>query len=98
MKSDTNTTSETVERALFWRLFNFAYRRGLIDCAISNRKNFLSRARRALKRNLAAPGDCAGDPALLIGLSLAEAEIGRGAGWIPVVQKLGCEIAEGSAK
>lgn len=58
-----------------------------------NRAAFLKRAKRALAHNLSEPGDCAGDLPLLIGLSLAQAEIGQGAGWIPVVQKLGCEIA-----
>lgn len=80
-------------QSLYWNRINAAIRAKLISLDTDNKKNFLARARRALHRNLNNPGDCAGDYALLIGLALAEAELGRGAGWIPVVQKLGCEIA-----
>ena len=55
--------------------------------------NFMRRADAAYKRNLAEPGDCVEDNSLLIGLSIAEAEIGQRPRWIPKVQKIGCEIA-----
>jgi hypothetical protein len=55
--------------------------------------NFRQRARRAYRRCLADPGDCAGDDSLLIGLAIGEAVIGRRPGWIPEVQRIGCEIA-----
>jgi hypothetical protein len=58
------------------------------------RQILLRRARRALKRAIADPGDCRGDAALLVGLAIAEAHIGRSAGWIPEVQALGCKIAD----
>lgn len=48
----------------------------------------------AYRRLLSDPGDCEGDTALLVGSALAEAYIGKGPGWIPEVQKLGCEIAD----
>ena len=57
-------------------------------------RNALQRARRALARNRAEPGDCAGDLPLLAGLAVAEAEVGRGAGWLPVVQRKGVAIAQ----
>lgn len=79
--------------SLFNSLLAAAQARNLLGMANFNRAAFLKRAKRALAHNLSEPGDCAGDLPLLIGLSLAQAEIGQGAGWIPVVQKLGCEIA-----
>jgi hypothetical protein len=80
-------------RGLFWNRINQAIPARLIPSIHHNRKSFLARANRALKRNLAEPGDCTGDMILLIGLALAEAELGRGTGWIPAVQMLGCKIA-----
>lgn len=59
-----------------------------------DRTLFRQRARRAFARNLAEPGDCAGNLPLLAGLAVAEAEIGRVAGWIPEVQRIGCAIAK----
>jgi hypothetical protein len=52
------------------------------------------RARRAYRRNLADPGDCKGDEKLLAALAVAEAEIGKRAGWIPEVQKMACSLAD----
>jgi hypothetical protein len=67
--------------------FNSAKRAGLVSSAA------LSTASRFYNRNLREPGDCAGDDALLAGLAIAEAEIGKGIGWIPRVQHLGELIA-----
>jgi len=50
---------------------------------------------RRYRKYAADPGDCAGDEPLIMGLAIADAFIGTGhPGWIPVVQKTGCEIAE----
>lgn len=57
-------------------------------------KNFKLRAARAFNRNLADPGDCAGDEKLLAGLAVAQAEIGIRTGWLPEVQRIGVAIAE----
>lgn len=57
-------------------------------------RNALQRARRAFKRNQEEPGDCNGDLPLLMGLAIAQAEVGVGPGWIPEVQRIGCEIAK----
>lgn len=57
-------------------------------------RNALQRARRAFKRNQEEPGDCNGDIALLAGLAIAQAEVGVRPGWIPEVQRIGCEIAK----
>lgn len=54
----------------------------------------IRRAQRNFRRNLAEPGDCKGDIALLAGLAIAEVAIGRGEGWIPEVQRVGVKIAE----
>lgn len=86
-------TQNTEIASLFTSLLAAAQARNLLGMANFNRAAFLKRAKRALAHNLSEPGDCAGDLPLLIGLSLAQAEIGQGAGWIPVVQHLGCEIA-----
>ena len=44
---------------------------------------------------LADPGDCAGDDALLKGMAIADTYVGTGyPGYIPVTQKLACEIAD----
>lgn len=56
--------------------------------------NAIRRARRALRRNIFEPGDCAYDPALLIGLAIAFADIGYRPGWIPEVQRIGRAIAD----
>lgn len=56
--------------------------------------NALNRARRAFRRNLAEPGDCAGDNKLLLGLAIAFADVGLRAGWIPETQRVGVAIAE----
>ena len=56
--------------------------------------NFINRAEKAYRKNLQDPGDCAGDEFLLLGLSIAEADIGQGTGWIPEVQKIGVRYAE----
>lgn len=55
---------------------------------------FISAAEKAYRRNLRNPGDCDGDTAALLGLSIAEAHIGTGPGWIPEVQKYGILYAE----
>jgi hypothetical protein len=57
-------------------------------------KDTLRRASAAYKRNQAEPGDCGEDISLLIGLAIAEAEIGVGPGWMPEVQKLGVYLAQ----
>lgn len=68
------------------------------DCVWSERNlsnlqtRFIKRCRYHYLRNLADPGDCANDPKLLLGLAIAMAEIGYG--WIPEVQRRGCEIAK----
>lgn len=56
--------------------------------------DFVQISRRIYTRNQQDPGDCAGDEFLLLGLSLAEAHIGTGTGWIPEVQKVGVRYAE----
>lgn len=83
-------TSE--ETAMLWRCINNAIKLRAIPAIEWNRANFLSRARNAFKRNLAEPGDCKGDLAMLAALSVAEAQCGRSAGWIPVVQRAAVEI------
>jgi len=55
---------------------------------------FVGKAKRIYARNQEDPGDCAGDEFLLLGLSIAEADIGQGTGWIPEVQKIGVQYAE----
>lgn len=80
-------------KPLFTELLNKAIARNLLGMAVHNRAAFIRRAKRFLAVNLAEPGDCEGDMPLLIGLSLAQAEISNAPGWIPVVQHLGCEIA-----
>jgi len=55
---------------------------------------FVGRAEKAYRKNLQDPGDCAGDEFLLLGLSIAEADVGQGTGWIPEVQKIGVRYAE----
>jgi hypothetical protein len=55
---------------------------------------FISIAEKAYRRNLRNPGDCEGDTAVLLGLSIAEAHIGTGPGWIPEVQLPGVAYAE----
>lgn len=80
-------------RARFRALCKAAIAKGIV--APYDRRNYLARANRALRKNLAEPGDVGGDDLhLLIGLALAQAEIGMRPGWIPEVQKLGCEIAD----
>lgn len=59
-----------------------------------DRKQFLARARHHFRKNMAEPGDCKGDTALLMGLAIATAHVGVGPGWIPEVQRIGCEIAD----
>lgn len=56
--------------------------------------NLYRRAQAAFRRNLTEPGDCRGDFPLLAGLAIAEAIVGRGAGWIPEVQRIGCNLAK----
>ena len=56
--------------------------------------DFVDRAQKAYRRNLRNPGDCEGDTAVLLGLSIAEAHIGTGPGWIPEVQLHGVAYAE----
>ena len=82
----------TQQRSLFWQAINAATKAGLIDSILYDRKNFLARARRAYKRNLADPGDCAGDEKLLAGLAVAQAHVGTRAGWIPETQRIGVAI------
>ena len=53
----------------------------------------LARARRAYVRGLRDPGVCEGDFPLLLGLAIAEAQVGHNPGWIPETQRLGVEIA-----
>ena len=60
---------------------------------------FIARAKAAYRRNyesfwLENPGDCAFDKFLLLGLSIAEAHIGTGPGYIPEVQRYGVNYAE----
>lgn len=57
-------------------------------------RNALQRARRAYRKNLWEPGDCAGDVALLAGLAIAQAHVGVSPGWIPEVQRIGVAIAK----
>ena len=57
-------------------------------------RNAKRRSAAAYARNLAEPGDCSGDDAMLRGLAIAESYIGRRAGWIPETQKLGVEFAD----
>ena len=45
------------------------------------------------KKNQKDPGDAEGDDNLLIGLSIAQDYVGIGTGSIPIIQKLGCDIA-----
>jgi hypothetical protein len=56
--------------------------------------DFVQRSQRIYIRNKKDPGDCEGDDLLLVGLSIAEAHIGTGPGWIPEVQKYGVHYAE----
>lgn len=67
--------------------------RGIVDRRVIDR-NFRRRAHAAFVRNQSEPGDCAGLPLVLLGLSVAEAYVGRSAGWIPEVQRIGCQIAD----
>ena len=67
---------------------------GLIPAIQFDRRNFQRRASRAYQKSLLEPGDSAGDQALLLGLAIAQAQVGIHAGWIPEVQKLGVAIAE----
>jgi len=57
-------------------------------------RGFVRRAKAAYKRNLADPGDCKGMQDVLAGLAIAETYIGKGAGWIPAVQKLGYDLSD----
>lgn len=77
-----------------WVQINSAIKAGLIHSIRSDRKNFLARTRKAVARNLAEPGDFANDIPLLVGLAIAQAEIGMRPGWIPDVQSLGCKLAD----
>jgi len=54
----------------------------------------IRRAAAAYAGNCQEPGDCADKPAMLLGLAIAEADIGRGPGWIPAVQAVGVKIAK----
>lgn len=94
MKTLEKLSSE--QRAKLWQAIHAATKAEFISrwTVTIGRKNFLARARKAMARNMAEPGDCKGDLPLLAGLAVAEAEIGRNPGWIPIVQKLGCEIAK----
>lgn len=56
--------------------------------------NAIRRAQRAYRKNLENPGDCADLPKVLIGLAIAQADIGVRPGWIPQVQSVGCKIAD----
>ena len=56
--------------------------------------NAIRRAQRAFKRNLAEPGDCAGDEKLLAGLAVAFADVGLRPGWIPETQRIGVDVAK----
>lgn len=77
------------QTAMLWRCINSAVMLKLIS---SYGKNFKRRARAAFRRNLANPGDCQNDLPMLAALAVAEAEIGRHAGWIPEVQRIACAI------
>ncbi len=81
-------------KSLFWQAINMASKLNLINALVYERQLFLARARRALKRNLANPGDCAGDEKLLVSLAIAEAQVGRGQGWIPETQRIAILIAD----
>lgn len=72
-------------------LYRESAKAGLVHTPDSNA---LQRARRAYKRNLQEPGDCAGDIPMLAGLAIAQAEVGIRQGWIPEVQRIGVAIAK----
>jgi hypothetical protein len=72
-------------------LYREAAQRGIVNYPDGNA---LARASRAYRKNLAEPGDCAGDEKLLAGLAIAEAEIGIRPGWLPECQRIGVAIAE----
>lgn len=80
-------------RSIMWAQINSAIKADLIPSIRYDRRNFLARARKALLRNLAELGDCSNDIPLLVGLAIAQAEIGVRPGWIPAVQALGCRLA-----
>lgn len=70
------------------QLLRISQQRGLVPDHVQ-----LASARaklRALRRN---PGDCEGDEGLLAGLAIAQCVISQGPGYIPVVQRLACDIA-----
>lgn len=59
----------------------------------NHREHRLRAAARAHRRLRRDPGDCGGDELLLKCLAVAEAVVGRGPGWIPEVQRIGCALA-----
>lgn len=81
-------THNTGIRSYFWQAINAGIKANLIPLITNHRQYFLARANRALKRCIADPGDCANDPQYLAALAVAEAQVGRSAGWIPEVQRL----------
>lgn len=76
-------------------IYEKAHHAGLVVLPSNDRlrANAIQRARRAYARNLADPGDCKRDGALLVGLAIAFAHVGFGAGWIPETQRIGVQIA-----
>ena len=91
MHPNYNPLRVALDKAALRNVFrnNFA---GINWSALFDR-NTMRRARYAYRRNLSDPGDCKDDLPLLAGLAVAEAMIGRRAGWIPEVQRIGCLIA-----
>jgi hypothetical protein len=73
------------QTAMLWRCINSAQMLHLIS---TYDQNFKRRARAAFRRNLENPGDCATDLPMLAALAVAEAQVGRSAGWIPEVQRI----------
>jgi hypothetical protein len=52
----------------------------------------IRRAQRYFRRNKSDSGYCL-DAGTLLGLAIAEADVGHQLGWLPVVQRIGMEIA-----
>lgn len=72
----------------------------LIDLARNARlisqpnSRFKARAHRIYKRLKQDPGDIGDLPNAIEGFAIAEAALGRGAGWLPEVQRIGFQIAD----
>jgi len=90
MKNTTALTSD--QSALLWRSINHGTALKLLPAYHYDRRNFLSRSRHAMVRNLASPGDCASDLAMLAALAVAQAQVGVSPGWIPETQRIAYTI------